>query len=102
MRPVRRTCVAFLDVDVGPHDHDADVILFEVERNALQSVRELDELRRANAAQPVDAREVRPDLDDRTDLVLLDSGLELLDLLLENTGDFVSVYHPSISCRASF
>ncbi len=93
---------AFLDVDVGAHDHDADVVLFEVERDALQPVLELHELRRANAAQPVDAREVRSDLDHRTDLVFLDSGLELLDLLLENSGDFVSVYHPSTSCRVSF
>ena len=95
MRPVRRTRVAFFDVDVGAHDHDADVVLFEVERDALKPVRELDELRRAHAAQSVDAREVRANLDHGADLVFLDSGLELLDLLLENSGDFVCVYHSS-------
>ena len=59
-----------------------------------KSVGKLDQFGRAHAAQAVDAREIRADLDDRSDLVFLDAGLELLDLLFENTGDFVCVYHP--------
>ncbi len=85
--------VAFFDLRVRAHDHDADVVLFEVERDSLQSVGKLDELGRSHAAQSVDAREVRPDLDDRTDFVFLDLGLELLDLLFEDAGNFVSVDH---------
>ena len=69
--------VAFFDFVVGPHDHDADVVLFEVQRDALQAVGKLDQLGRAHAAQPVDAREIRADLDDGSDLVFLDAGFEL-------------------------
>ncbi len=68
--------VALFDLDVGAHDDDADVVLFEVERDALQAVRELDQLGGAHAAQAVDAREIRADLDDGADLVFLEFGLE--------------------------
>src|SRR5580700_274010 len=74
--------IALFDLDVRAHDHDADVILFEVQRDALQAVGELDQLRGTYAAQSIDAGQIGSDLDDRADLVLLDPGLELRDLLL--------------------
>src|SRR5579863_3785714 len=87
--------VALFDLRIGAHDHDADVVLFEVQRNSLQPVGKLHQLGGSHPAQSVDASEVRADRDDRADLVFLDLGFELLDLLFENTGDFVSVYHCS-------
>ena len=95
MRPVRRTLSPSLIVFVVAHDHDADVVLFEIERDALHAVAELDQLRRAHAAQTVDAREVRADLDDGADFVFLDAGVEARDLLLEDSGNFVCVDHVS-------
>ena len=82
-----------MDVNVGTHDDDADVILFEVERDALETVGKLDELRRPNASQSVDPGEVRTDFDDRSNFIFGDAGLELLDLRLEDSSYFVCVDH---------
>ena len=68
--------VAFLDLDVGAHDGDADRILFEVEDNAVHAVGELDEFRRLRVVEAVDPRDVVADLDHGPDLGLVGSGLE--------------------------
>ena len=86
--------VAFLDAGVGAHDDHADVVLFEVERDALHPVGELDQLRRADAAQSVDAREVGAHFDHGTDFVFANVAFERRDLLFEDSGDFVCVNHP--------
>jgi len=82
-----------LDFGVGAEDDDADVVLFEVERDPQKTVRKLDEFRLLDGLEPVDARDARADLDHRSDLVLVNVALEVRDLALEDTGDFVSVDH---------
>ena len=81
------------DRGVGAEDDDADVILFEVERDALQAVFEFDELRLLHGFEAVYARDARADLDDGAHLVLVNFALEVLDLTLEDSGNFVSVDH---------
>ena len=84
---------AFFDLDVGSEDDDADVILFEVERDALQAVRKFDELRLLYGFEPVHARDARADLDDGSDLIFVNFTLEVRDLPLKNTSDFIRVDH---------
>ncbi len=93
--------VALLHFGVRAHDDDADVVLLEIERDALQAVRKLDELRKAHAAQAVDACEIRADLDYGADLVFLELALEAGDLRFEQSGDFVCVDHVWLSLVVS-
>ena len=62
--------IAFLDVGVGAHDRDADVVLFEVEDDALDAVGELHQFRRLRGFETVDARDVVADFDDGADFGL--------------------------------
>ena len=71
----------------------ADVVLFEVQRDALQAVWEFDELRLLHGFETVDARDARFDLDDGPDLVLVNVAVEVRDLALQNSGNLVSVDH---------
>ena len=73
--------VAFFNAFVGAHDDDADVVLFQIQRDPLQAVGKFHEFRGADAAQSVNARQVRPDLDDRADFVFLHAGRKRGDLL---------------------
>jgi hypothetical protein len=84
---------ALFDLGVGPEDDDADAILFEIERDALEAVGELDELRLLHGLEPVDAGDTRPDLDDGADLIFVNVALEVRDLALQDSGDFVCVDH---------
>jgi hypothetical protein len=73
---------AFFDVGIGAEDDDADVILFEVQRDALQTVGKLDELGLLHGLEPVDAGDARTDFDDGSDLVFANVALEVRDLTL--------------------
>ena len=76
--------VAFFDVVVVAEDDDADGLLFEVEREAHDAVRELDQLGRMHVRQAVDAGDAVAGLDDGADVDALHVGAELLDLLLDD------------------
>src|ERR1700759_1056800 len=95
-------CLAFLDLAVGAEDHDADVVGFEVERHAARAVLELDHLAGLDVVQSIDAGDTVTDgqhLSDFGDLGLL---AEILDLVLEDRGNFrgADVHQPAsfIAC----
>ena len=80
--------VAFLDLVVVAEDHDADAVLFEVQREAHDAVRELAPARSTctferpwTRAMPSPASTTVPTL------TAVDVGAELLDLLLDDAGD---------------
>ena len=88
MAPVRLTRLAFLDVAVVAEDHDADIVGFEVQRHAAHAVLEFDHLAGLDIVEAVDAGDAVADRQHLADLG--DFGLlaEILDLLLEDRGDF--------------
>ncbi len=80
--------LAFRDLAVGAEDHDADIVAFEIERHAFDAALELDHLAGLDIVEAVDARDAvadRQHLADFGDLGLL---AEILDLILENCGNF--------------
>jgi len=83
----------FLDLGVGSENNDADVVRFEIEGDALQSVGKLDELGLLHGFEAVNSSDTRTDLDDGPDLIFVNLGFEVSDLPLQNSRDFVSVDH---------
>ena len=86
--PVRLTTVAFADLAVRAEDRDADVVLLEVEHHALHAVRELDQLAGLDVVEAVDAGDAVADREHLADVGDLGLLAEVLDLLLEDGGDF--------------
>ena len=80
--------LAFLDLAVGAEDHDADIVLLEVERHAARAVLELHHLAGLHIVEPVGARDAVADRQHLADLGDLGLLAEILDLLLEDCGDF--------------
>ena len=94
--------LAFLDLAVVAEDHDADVVGFEVERHAAHAVLELDHLAGLHVVEAVDAGDAVADRQHLADFG--DFGLlaEILDLLLQDGGDFcgADIHQPAsfIAC----
>src|SRR5690606_16487951 len=81
--------VALADLLVRTHHRDADVVLLEVENEAANAVRELDELARHHLGQAVHAGDTIADREHGADLGDLDLLLELTNFVLENAADLV-------------
>ena len=81
--------VAFLDLRVIAQQHRAHLVFFQVHGDAGDVVRELDQFARHDLFQAVDARDAVAHRDHRADLGDVDGALVILDLLAQNTGDFV-------------
>ena len=71
----------------GAEQRHADVVLFEVERDADDAVLELEPLERDAVLEAVDARDAVADLQDGADLAEVGLDVVLLDPLLEDRGD---------------
>src|SRR6185437_11244394 len=82
--------LAFLDFAVAAENHDADIVVLEVERHAAHAALELDHLAGLHVVEAVDAGDAVADRQHLADFG--DFGLlaEILDLLFENGGDFRS------------
>ena len=80
--------LAFADVAVGAEDHDADVVGLEVQRHAADAALELDHLAGLDVVEAVDAGDAVADRQHLADLGDLGLGAEILDLLLQDRGDF--------------
>ena len=80
--------VAFLDVAVVAEDHDADIVGLEVQRHAADAAGELDHLAGLDVVEAVDAGDAVADRQHLADFGDLGLAAEILDLLLEDRGDF--------------
>src|SRR5439155_4795774 len=80
--------LAFLDLAVLAEDHDTDIVDLEVERHAAHAVLELDHLAGLHVVEAVDAGDAVADREHLADLGDLGLLAEVLDLLLEDRGDF--------------
>ena len=88
MRPVRRTR-AFLDLLIFAEQHRADLVFFEVHRDAGNIVAELDQFARHDLLQAVDAGDAVAHRDHRPDFGNVDRAFVILNLLAEDAGNFV-------------
>ena len=80
--------VALADVAVGAEDHDADVVDLEVQRHAADAAGELDHLAGLDVVEAVDAGDAVADREHPAHFRDLGLLAEVLDLLLEDRGDF--------------
>jgi hypothetical protein len=80
--------IAFLHLRVVAEKNDADVLFFEVERDPLDAVRELEEFRNLAVLQSMDASDAVTDREDGAEVADGHASIEGLDLLLEDGGDF--------------
>src|SRR5438132_4923960 len=90
--------VAFLDGLVFAEENAADVVLFEVERQADDVMRKLHELAGHDAIESVDARDPIADGDHRAHFGDVDTLPDSSQLLTNDLGDFISL---QISCHNS-
>ena len=81
--------VAFLDRLGVAEDDRADRLLLEVQGEAEDVARELEELAGERGVEAVDLGDAVADLDDRADAARLDAGVELVDRGLHDAGDLV-------------
>src|SRR5581483_2698175 len=91
--------LAFLDLAVGAEDHDADVVGFQVQRHAADAVLELDHLAGLDVVEAVDTGNAVADRQHLADLGDLSLLTKILDLVLQDGGDFCGA---DIHQRASF
>jgi hypothetical protein len=89
--------VAFLDVAVGAEDDDADIVGFEVERHAADAAGELDHFAGLDIVEAIDAGDAVTDGENLTYLGNFGFLDEILDLVLENCGNFrgADVHQPT-------
>ncbi len=80
--------IPFADHSVIAEQHDADVVLFEVQRHALGAVGKLDHLAGLHLVQTMDAGNAVADGENRADLGDLRFGAERGDLLLQDRRNF--------------
>ena len=73
---------------VVAEDHDADIVDLEIERHAARAVGELDHLAGLDLVEAVDAGDAVADRQHLADLGDFRLLAEILDLLLEDRGDF--------------
>ena len=99
MARVRLTVWPSLDLAVGAEDHDADIVDFQVQRHAFDARFELDHLAGLHIVEAVDAGNAVADRQHLADFRNLGLLAEILDLFLEDGGDFRGA---DIHYRASF
>ena len=92
--------VALADVAEVAHDGDADVVLLEVEHEALHAVRELDQLAGEDALEAVDAGDAVAHGEHGSGLGDGDLLAVVLDLLADDSADFVGADFHGLVCRA--
>src|SRR5450432_2267688 len=94
--------LAFLDLAVGAENHDADVVGLKVQRHAAGAVLELDHLAGLDVVEAVDAGNAVADGQHLSDFGNLSLLAEILDLVLEDRGNFrgADVHQPAsfIAC----
>src|SRR5438876_321579 len=94
--------LAFLDLAVGAENNDTDVIGFEVQRHAAGAVLELDHFTGLDVVEAVDAGNAVADGQHLSDFGNLGLLAEILDLVLEDRGNFrgADVHQPAsfIAC----
>ena len=92
--------VAFLDLGVLAHEHDADRVLLEVQGDGHDAVRQLQQLARHAALEAVDARDAVAHGEHGAGLGDVHAGGEAAQLLADDLGDLFgpNVHAPPLMC----
>src|SRR6185369_8183105 len=96
--------VAFLDGAVVAENHAADIVGFEIERHALDAAGKLDHLAGLDIVEAVHAGDAVADAEHFADFTDLRLGAEILDLALQDGGDFggldihIRFLHSKLAC----
>ena len=80
--------VAFLDAAVVAEDDDADIVGFQVQRHAADAAGEFHHLTGLHFVEAIDAGDAVAHRQDLADLGHVGLGAKVLDLLLQDSGDF--------------
>ena len=80
--------VAFLDGGVRTEDHHADIVGFQVQRHALDAAGELDHFAGLDIVEAMNAGDAVAHAQHFTDFADLRLGAEVLNLALEDRGNF--------------
>ena len=80
--------VAFLDGAVVAENHAADIVAFQVQGHALDAAGKLDHLAGLDIVEAVDAGDAVADAEHFADFADLRFGAEILDLALQDGGNF--------------
>ncbi len=80
--------IAFLDPDIVTHQHGTDIVLFQVERDTIESAGELQHLPGHGPVQTVDLGNTVADLNDGPCFLDIDLLVESLDFFLDDRTDF--------------
>ena len=91
MRPVRLTWSPSFSSRGLAEQHGADALLFEVQRDAEQAVRELEHLAGHRLVDALDARDAVADRDDGADFGHVHVDGECAELFPDDPGDVVSL-----------
>src|SRR5690606_29854105 len=90
--------VALADLRVGTHHGDTDVVFLEVEDQATDTVRELDQLAGHHLGEAVHASDTVADREHGADFGDLDLLPELTNFVFENAADLVRPnFHGALS-----
>src|SRR5262249_23881661 len=84
--------VAFLDLFELAEQHCANALLFEIQRDAVHAVRELEHLARHRVFDAVHTGNAIPNRNDAPDLRHVDVDRVAADLFPDDLGDFLSLY----------
>src|SRR5215471_8928516 len=80
--------IAFLDSDIVTHQHSSDVILFQIQGNAIEAAGEFQHLAGHSTIQTIDLRDPVADLNHRAGFFDVDLFVEAFNLLFNDGADF--------------
>src|SRR5215467_11557793 len=86
-RPFDR--IAFLDSDIVTHQDGTDVILFQIQGNAIEAAGKFQHLAGHSTIETVDLRDPVADLNHRTGFFDVDLLVEAFNLLFNDGADFL-------------
>ena len=88
-----RDVITLLDEGVRAEQHGADVVFLEIEHEAIDVARELQELAGHGAFEAIDAGDAVAHLEDTARFLEVDRGLVALQLLLDDLADLFRLDH---------
>src|SRR5215470_925994 len=81
--------IAFLDPNIVTHQHSADVILFQIQGNAIEPARKFQHLAGHGAIETIDFGNPVADLNHRASFFDVDLFVEAFNLLFNDGTDFL-------------
>ena len=98
----RADLVPFVDLEVVAQNDDPDAVLFQVEGQPVHAVGKRDHLARHHVGQSVDVGDPVADVQHRAHFADVQLALVLLDLFLDDRGNFVSIESHRVPLRGRY